>query len=487
MIVDSPPTTPVASSSFARLSRDSVVFALGSFGGKVIALALLPIVTRLLTPAQYGHLDLLSTLGSAAISVLLLGMSASVTRLALDPAHVQQERAQLVGTWLTIQLAVVVSFAAILLVIGDTISRQLLGTEISDQSVQLVSLIVVAGTLHYLALTVLRIQQRAVAYTTLVLGTLGLNALLAVVLLTGWVRDERAPLLAYGLSLAAGSVFGLLAIGSRWFARPRAATARAILALSLPLLPAIAATWVAEFVNRGILIGSAGAAELGYFSVALRFASVAGLLVVGFQLAWQPRAFALGTGSKALAQTGEDGRRILLLVSAVVVLVAAGSPEMVQLVSGPAFMPSLPALGLSLCTVLATASYLVASMPSALGNRFKDIGISGLVGVAVGLATNAVLAPYLGSLGTALAATLGQGFATVHVWLLGRRSFALQLPWGRVTAILLAAGIVSIASTLPEGGAPLSVRCLLVAVFLLVLAREGAMRSIRGWFGGQLA
>ena len=78
---------------FARLSRDSAIFALGSIAGKLVAVVTLPVFTRLMAPDAYGRLDLLSTLGSAAISVLSLGLDVAALRLTVDPTrHVLRAR-----------------------------------------------------------------------------------------------------------------------------------------------------------------------------------------------------------------------------------------------------------------------------------------------------------------------------------------------------------------------------------------------------------
>ena len=476
-----PEGTALGVPGFARLSRDSIVYALGSVAGKAIAILLLPFMTRLMTPEEYGRFDLLSTLGSAGISVLLLGLSVAVTRLALDPSVPDGERPRLIGSWFAIEAVVLLPSAALIVIAGPTISYALFGPEAPVQGVQLVSLILVGGTIHYMVLTILRIQQRAPAFTALTIGTLALNALLAIALLLGWMRDELAPLLAYGVSLAVGAVFGLFMIGRSWFARPQWQSSRRLLHLGLPLVPALTATWLAEFANRMVLNGSAGAAELGFYSVALRFASVASLVVAGFQLAWQPRAFALGSGKEALRQTAADGHRILVVVCTTIVVLAVASPEYVRVVSGPAFISSLPALGLSLCGVLATAGYLVTSMPSALAGRFRDIGISGTVGVGVGFALNVLLAPTVGSVGTAFAITVGQLVATVLVWHMGRGSVVLPLPWRRIVAVGVLASWIAIASTLPEGGALLAVRVVFLIAFASVLWFDGSLRHVVGW------
>jgi len=119
-----------------------------------------------------------------------------------------------------------------------------------------------------------------------------LAAALMVALLASWGGTAAVAALALRHSIGA---------------RPQLPDARRLLQLGLPLAPAIAATCIADFVNRAYLYRTAGAVAAGEFSVALRFGSVAALMVAGFQLAWQPRAYALGRGDAALRHIALDG------------------------------------------------------------------------------------------------------------------------------------------------------------------------------------
>src|SRR5439155_1688831 len=207
----------------------------------------------------------------------------------------------------------------------------------------------------------------------------------------------------------------------------------------LPLAPAIAATCIADFVNRAYLYRTAGAVAAGEFSVALRFGSVAALMVAGFQLAWQPRAYALGRGDAALRHIALDGQRILAVVVTGVVGLALVSPEVVGLLTGGRFPAVLPAVGAMLVAALAMGLYVVACLPSAMDSAMRDLGIAAICGVAVTFLSNLVLAPALGSAGTALSVVVGQftAVATVRLLANGRR-VRVGFPWWRMT--LLVAG-----------------------------------------------
>src|SRR5438132_543977 len=110
---------------FGRLTRDSLVFALGAVAGKAIGFLMLPVLTRLLTPSEFGRFDVISALVGAGVSTLILGMDVATTRLAFDERT--QDRRALFGTWYAIAGIVVLPVAAILILASGPISQVLLG------------------------------------------------------------------------------------------------------------------------------------------------------------------------------------------------------------------------------------------------------------------------------------------------------------------------------------------------------------------------
>lgn len=454
-------------SGFRRLARDSAVYASGSVAGKAIGLLLLPIVTRVLGPADFGRLDVLSTLQSAATSVLLLGLDTGATRLYPDLGR--DGRRRMFGSWLALTAGLAVPAALTLALFRDPVSRLLFGTDAHGTAVAFTALAILGATVQLVALTVLRNQGRPPAYAAVSAGTLAVNGVLVVALLS-WQAEVTVVLASMAVSMSLGGVVGLAVAGRRAFGAPEGEVTRRLLRLGLPLLPAVAATWVAEFANRAILLWSAGPVEVGYFSVAARFASVALLVVVGFQTAWQPRAFADGGHDPAaLRRVADDGYRIMASVAGAVVVLAVGSPELVRLAAGDRFSAALPAVGFSLVFALGLAAYHVVTMPSALTRRMRDLGLAAGVAAGTGVALNLGLAPRAGSAGTAAAVAVGQ-FAGVGVGMALARSQA-RVPYdgARIALVTVGAAACALAATLPTGGAPVALRVVLATGFGLVV------------------
>lgn len=466
---------------FGRLTRDSLVFALGAVAGKAIGFLMLPVLTRLLTPSEFGRFDVISALAGAGVSTLVLGMDVATTRLAFDERT--QDRRALFGTWYAVAGIVVLPVAAILILASGPISQVLLGESAHAPAIALVGLILFGGVFHTLALTVLRVQGRAGAYALLEGAYLGANAALAIVLLLQWRADTVALMVALLASWGGTAAVAALALRHSIGARPQLPDARRLLQLGLPLAPAIAATCIADFVNRAYLYRTAGAVAAGEFSVALRFGSVAALMVAGFQLAWQPRAYALGRGDAALRHIALDGQRILAVVVTGVVGLALVSPEVVGLLTGGRFPAVLPAVGAMLVAALAMGLYVVACLPSAMDSAMRDLGIAAICGVAVTFLSNLVLAPALGSAGTALSVVVGQftAVATVRLLANGRR-VRVGFPWWRMTLLVAGASLITLAATSGPAAGSIGLRALLAILVLGGLALEG---TIPGMLRGQ--
>ncbi len=455
-----------------RLTRDSAIYALGAVAGKAVGVVLLPVLTRALSTDDYGRLEVLSTLGSALISALLLGIDRAALRLSFSEEG--EVRRSLLSTWYGIATALVLPPALVCLLFAAPISAVLFGNADYARAVAYVGGITVFGTYQFVALTILRAERRPGAYAALSGATLVVNAALVIafVALAGGGLD--LVLAAFLTSVALGAVVGIVVVRGAALGRPSAAAAHALLVMGLPLAPAVVVTWAAEFANRAIVLAAAGPTEVAYLGIGLRAASIAGLAVVGLQLAWEPHAYALGTAS--LDRLAHDARRALVGVSALVVAVALVAREAVEIVAGPGYVPALPALGFCLIATLAAALFVVTTTSSALAMAMRDIGIATVAGIVVGVVATLALARPYGGAGAAAGIALGQLCAAVLALWLGRARSALPIAWLPTAAVLVAASVAALAATVLD--ASVALRAALAASFAVVLLAEGSVRAL---------
>lgn len=467
--VESAPTAPPA----RRLSHDTLLFGLGSLAGKAIALLTLPVFARLLSPEQFGRLDVLNAMVSAGLVTLLLGTDVAATRLYFD-RHTPEARRQLLGTWYVLGAAVISPLALALIVTSEPLSRLMFGTTKLSLAISSVGVALLAGMIYMITLGVLRTTGRPRDYALLEGGALVINGALAVLLLVVWRADAAAVMLALAISWSGAAIIGVASVWNTVASRPDRAAASALLRLGLPLAPAVAATWGADFFNRAFLLAGGGAAQAGYLSIAIRIASVAGLAVLATQLAWQPHAYRMGSSPAALGRLGIQARRILIALAVCVALLGLLAPEIVALVGAGRYADARPAVGWCLIGILGTGLFAVGSLPSVMARATREMGFAILVGAAVGVVLNVGLASSLGASGTALAIASGQVLTGAVAVILGRRHQRLPVAWRRVGLVIALATAAVIVATLPPE-LPLAIRAVLGVILIVGLFLEGTL------------
>jgi O-antigen/teichoic acid export membrane protein len=330
------------------------------------------------------------------------------------------------------------------------------------------ALLIVGSVYRIAVLAIARTSGRASDYARLSGGSLILSGVLAVALLSVWQPTALSAVVAYAVAFTATAVVGLAILRAELTPSLSKVNASTLLRFGFPLLPAAVAAIGADLVNRTVLLQAAGASEVAYLGVALRFASIAALALAAFQLAWQPHAYAVFGTSSGRRQIAAEGSAFLLLLSAVLPAVGAVTPEGLALLAGQRYAVAGPATSFALVAVLASGGFLVASMSSLLARDARSVGIAMGVGVGVSVVANLVLAPRFGSGGTAAAMAAGQAIAFGTVGIRGRGAVQLPVRWLRV---LLAMGTGS-ALTVVFGALslPLPVRIFAVALFVVAVA-----------------
>lgn len=75
---------PINRQSYKKLFSNTLIFALGSFGSKLLVLILVPLYTSALSPAEYGSVDLIAQTANILIPIFTLSVADAALRFGLD-------------------------------------------------------------------------------------------------------------------------------------------------------------------------------------------------------------------------------------------------------------------------------------------------------------------------------------------------------------------------------------------------------------------
>ena len=425
-----------------------MLYASGAVVGKALGLVMLPVLTRALTPEEFGRFDILSSLGSALITIFILGTDVAAIRLYFD-RRAPNDRAELLASWYVLAAVISVPVAAILVLARSAISLRLFGTTGFETAVAVVAVIVVAGTFQAVALGILRARASSGVFGLISSTVLVLNAVLTIGVLAFGRRDATNALSALAVSWAIGALVGFAAVHRDVHSRPSWPAARRLLAVGLPMAPAVAILWAADFLQRAILLSAASARDVGYFAVAIRFGSVATLLVYGFQYAWQPRTFAAEEGATRRREL-EDARWILPAIALAAAMIGVLTRPLIRLAAGAAYDAAVPTTGVALLAAIALALFMLHSTPLLVGRKTSAVAKATIVGTSTALVLNLLSAPAFGASGTAGSIAVGQVVASGAAWLMTPAGDRIEGLRHATPTVLTSMALIVAATILPE-------------------------------------
>jgi O-antigen/teichoic acid export membrane protein len=455
-----------------RLATTGAAYTAASVLSKLIAVALLPLYTRYLSPADYGAAEVLFAAVVSASIVVRLGAIEALLRFYYRD---DEDPDRVVATSFAAIFWVASAGALLALPFAGQISDALL--DIHDPGLVRVA---VGGlwvlTLFEYLMTLFRLEERARPYFAITLANVLVTIPVTVVLVV--VADEGAKGLLLG-SYATGGAFviGLIVLHRRRLSlRVDRPLLGRLMRFGLPTMPAELSLYSLNFIDRLILVRYAGLAEAGLYALAVKFAQAVNVLVRGFQLAWPPLAYSI--------RDDEEARRAYAVVVtwfvAVCSFVVTGmwllSRWIVRALADPSFFGSYKAVGLISTAVTLYALYMVLVVilgrTGRTGFNFPATGAA----TAANIALNLVLVPPLGIVGAGLALVGSYVVVLVLMYAFTQRLFAVPYEWARLARIVAASAVlVGLGELLmPTSGlAGLAGRVALWACYPLLLLASG--------------
>ena len=432
----------------------------------MIAVLLLPVYTRYLSPEDYGKIETLLALTTIMGLILRAGITSAFFRFYFDVDD-DEGRLRVLRTsfWFTMGGATL--GLALLLALAEPVSSLLFG---SSDAADLVRAAGVAlwATVNYEQLTALfRVEERSVAFVCASLAniflTIGITLLLVVAL-------EKGPIGVIVGNFSGTLIVYLALLGYRrdqlglQFDR---GLLREMNRFGMPLVPTALFLWVTNFSDRFFLVKLADVAEAGLYSVGVRVASAMVLLLTAFRTAWPAFAYSIKDEDEARRTYSYVLTYLTVVTAWVALALTLLSPWLVELLADPKFAESSRVVGPLAFSTVAYAAYIVVAIGVGRMRRTQFNWVVTGVAAVVNVALNLALIPPYGMIGAAIATVASYTTMAVGMAWWSQRLYPVPYQWRRVATA--AAGAVALAALgkLLDAGISLAV--------LLILAYPAAL------------
>lgn len=443
-----------------NLLKNTGIFAIGTFGSKVLSLLIIPLCTHFIDTTSMGVYDLDYTIVSLLTPLAMLSASEALFRWMLDEAL---EKKRVFSTWAPFFALSVLGFTVIYWVawviarFEDAALLYLLvvsscaygSAQYGTRGLRANKLFAASGIVYsvaYCALTAVLVVWLKVGYRGLLIAILAATVLTTTLLVALQPELRRASRSLFDRRLA-----------------------KEMLRYSVFLLPNQLCWWALSWLSRLFIIAFLGYSANGVYSVAMKFPSALSMVSSVFFPAWQEQAVTL---------FGKDGSEgyfsdiFLRYVRIFTSLLLPGVPFTVLFIRvfmdasyiGAADLVALLYLGacLSAFSAFMGALYLCAK-------DTRGAASTTVVGAVVSAATSLALIPSAGIVGAAVASMLGNlAMFLSRAWQT-RRYCVVKVPWLDLCLLSAAAvGFSLVSSALGEAWQLLLLTVIGCVLFLLV-------------------
>jgi O-antigen/teichoic acid export membrane protein len=448
-----------------KVFTHGALYALAGAVSQGISFLLFPLLAHVLSPREFGVVDLLAVLATLVHLTIALEVVQGMARQlpdAVDPA----DRRAYASTALWFTIAVYSPFALVALALATPITNAVLGRGVDPNLLRIAVVTAWVTGVMYVGQNTLRfeLRPRAFAVVSVVLAgaTAGTTALLLVAF------GGRAEYALAG-QLADATAGGIVAVALAWRSFGLcfdAARLRTMLVFSVPLVPASVGVFLNSYADRLAIKATRSLSDLGLYGVGSRLSLVVGLVLLGFQGSVTPLVLSHYRESGTPAALARVFRLFALLALALFAAVAVFAHEALAVLTAPAYQSAERLVPPLTAGALLAGMYIFAPGLT-IARRTRPMATISVAGGVANVAMAFTLVPLMGVEGAAVAFLVTSAASFAALMALSQRHYPVPHDWRRLgLAAATAVTTAAAGAAVPEHG----IQPTAVAVKLALLA-----------------
>lgn len=421
--------------------RDSVIYAIPSIVSRGLAVILIPLYTRVLSPADYGAFDLLSAFAVLVNLTVALEVSQGVARFYSGEQNAERRVAYASSAfWFTLLCYAV--FLAITLIFSSALSLLVMGRDGMETAFQVGVIYIFINGIFYLLQNQFRWELRSAHYAIVSMIVSVSTAVLAVILTYVWTWGLVGLLIGMAGGAFLGVLYGLWYLrGSFCFQFDRARL-QEMLVFSAPLVPSGISVFVSQYIDRLMINHYLSLDDVGLFGIGFRVASIVGLVIVGFQGALTPLIYAHYRDPATPEQLARIFRIFVSFALLLFFVVSVFAKEIMTVLTAPAYYDAANIVVFLVPAILLSNMYIFAP-GTAIEKKTHIILWINVGGAFLNVILNAAMIPNFGIEGASVAKLISYGVVFAAYMWFSQKLYYVPHDWKAIIQVSLFVAAIS--------------------------------------------
>ena len=418
--------------------RDSAIYVIPTILSRGLALFLIPLYTRVLSPADYGALDLLTVFGNLVNLTIALEVSQGVARF-YGIERATQRKAGYASTALWFTVVTYITFLVVALIYGSELSALIMGKAGLELYFRIGVVYIGVNGIFLLVQNQFRWELRSKNYAIVSILVTLVTAGLAVTM-AYFLKWGLAGLLLgmIGGSLI-GSVYGLWHLRNTFYFKFHWTQLKDMLKFSAPLVPSGIAVFINNYTDRLMINHYLSLDAVGIYGVAFRLAGVVSLVVWGFQGALTPLVYAHYQEPETPRHLAQIFRFFTVFATLIFLFLSLFARELLSLITTPAYYPAAQLIIFLVPAILFSTMYIFAPGIAIAKKTYVILWVN-VLGAASNILFCWLLIPLYGIIGAAVATLMSYVFTFFVFMFYSQKYYYIPHSWKRsVLALSIAA------------------------------------------------
>lgn len=390
-----------------NLLKKFISFSFGGYISLIIGFFTVPIITRIVSPEDFGIYSLFILVLNILSIATILGLDHGFVRYYYD--FLENEKGELLDICLKIPIIIFSIVTIFILIFSKKISNFIF----QKNELILIFLLIITyfiSLINRYSLLLIRMEQKGKLYSFFQILNQILNFIFILVFFNRGILNFKSILYAYILSLSSLTLISIILERKIWFSfflkKNNKIKKNEIWKYSYPFILTAALTWIFQSSDKIVIKYFSDMKELGLYAAAFKIVALLNVIQTGFTTFWLPVAYKKYTEDSEDLEFFEKIHGYISLVMFGMALVVLMSKDLIILLLGEKFRT---ASSIMPCLVLMPIMYTI-SETTVLGINFKKktkyhMNISVVVAV-LNILGNLLLVPYLGAKGAAVSTGL---------------------------------------------------------------------------------